>query len=45
MNKFGGLGLKNLVVVALFVMIFIVMMKVITNKYDIPGLKEVASAV
>lgn len=45
MGKFAGVGLKNLILIALFVMVFIVMMKVVTNKHEIPGVSQVVNAV
>ena len=40
-----GLGLKNAVLLSLFVMVFIVVMKTVLIKHPVPGLTEVASAV
>lgn len=40
MDKFAGVGLKNIVVIWLFVMILNVMAKVIITKYPVNGLKE-----
>ena len=45
MNKFAGLGLKNLVVVALFTMLFIVLAKVVFTKYEVAGVSQVVQAV
>jgi hypothetical protein len=45
MSKVGGVGLKNLVVIALFTMVFIVMMKVILTKHPVQGVSEVVNAV
>lgn len=43
--KLAGLGLKNLVLVSLFVIVFIVMLKTILIKHPIAGVTEVVSAV
>lgn len=45
MDKFLGLGLVNLVGVAVFVMLFIIMIKVVTVKFPIPGVSEVVNMV
>ena len=45
MNKLAGLGMKNLVLVALFVMIFVVIMKTVFTKYHVKGVSEVVQAV
>lgn len=45
MNKFAGLGLKNLVVVAMFTMLFIVVCKVVFAKYEVQGVSQVVHAV
>jgi hypothetical protein len=43
--KFGGLGLKNLIVCALFTMVFIVAMKTILIKHPVAGVTEMVNAV
>lgn len=45
MNKFAGLGLKNLVVVAMFTMLFIVICKVVFTKYEVTGVSQVVQSV
>lgn len=45
MNKIAGLGLKNLVLVALFTMIFIVILKTVLTKHPVKGVSEVVQAV
>lgn len=45
MNKFAGLGLKNLVVVAMFTMLFIVVAKVVFTKYEVTGVSQVVQSV
>lgn len=44
-EKFAGLGLKNLILVALFTMVFIVALKTISIKHPIPGVTEMVNAV
>lgn len=45
MDKFAGVGLKNVFLIWILCMIFSLMFKVIMVKYPIEGLKEVALAV
>lgn len=45
MSKFGGVGIVNAVVLALFTMVIIVGMKAILTNYHIDGLSEVVQAV
>ena len=45
MGKFGGVGLKNMVVIALFTMIIIVVMKTVLTKHPVKGVSEVVQAV
>lgn len=45
MNKIAGLGLKNLILVAVFVIIFIVIMKTILTKHPVKGVSEFVQAV
>jgi hypothetical protein len=45
MNKFGGVGLKNMFVISLFTMIMIVMLKVITVKHPIKGVTDFVNAI
>lgn len=45
MEKFAGLGLKNLVLVSFFVILMIVMLKVIFTKYPVKGVSEVIHTV
>lgn len=44
-EKFAGLGLKNLIVVLLFVIVGIVVLKTVLTKHPIPGVSEVVQAV
>jgi hypothetical protein len=43
--KFGGLGLKNMIVCALFTMVFIVAIKTILIKHPVAGVTEMVNAV
>lgn len=45
MGKFAGVGLKNLVVISIFVMLFIVVMKVVFTKHEINGISQVVQSV
>lgn len=45
MQKMAGLGLKNLVLVTLFVIVGIVVLKTVLTKHPIKGVSEVVQAV
>ena len=45
MGKFAGVGLKNLVVISIFVMLFIVVMKVVFTKHEVNGISQVVQSV
>ena len=44
-DRFLGVGLINAVGIALFVILFIIVLKVILAKWEIPGLTDVIMAV
>jgi hypothetical protein len=44
-GKFGGLGLKNMLICALFTMVVIVILKTIVIKHPIAGVTELVNAV
>jgi hypothetical protein len=44
MEKFAGVGLKNIVLIWIMVTLFTLMAKVITVKYPVKGLTEVFHA-
>jgi hypothetical protein len=44
-KKFLGIGLKQGMAVSLFVIIFIVLFKVVLNKYPVKGLTEIINVV
>lgn len=45
MDKFAGVGLKNILLIWLMVMVLTVMAKVVLTKYPVKGLSEVVHAV
>ena len=45
MDRFLGVGIVNAVGLAIFVILFIVVLKVILAKWPIPGLNDVVMAV
>lgn len=45
MKKFAGVGLKNLIVIALFTMMFIVVAKVVMTKHEVNGVTQLVNAV
>lgn len=44
-ESFLGLGLKKLIGIAVFVILFIVIMKVVLTKYPVKGVSDVMQAV
>ena len=44
-ENFLGLGVKKLIGISIFVIIFIVMLKVILTKYPVKGVSDVVQAV
>ena len=45
MDKFLGVGLVNVVGIAIFVILFIVVLKAIFAKWEVPGLTDILMAV
>ncbi|MEC1692615.1 hypothetical protein P9E05_14120 [Bacillus mojavensis] len=45
MKKFAGVGLKNMIVIALFTMMVIVVTKVIVTKHPVNGVTQLVNAV
>ncbi|MGE6604864.1 hypothetical protein ACQKEY_24610 [Lysinibacillus fusiformis] len=45
MEKFAGVGLKNMIVIGLFTMIMIVVLKVVITKHPVKGVSEIVNAV
>ncbi|MBB4876435.1 hypothetical protein ACFTRE_22045 [Bacillus subtilis] len=44
-RKFAGVGLKNMIVIALFTMMVIVVTKVIVTKHPVNGVTQLVNAV
>lgn len=44
-DKFGGVGLKNMIVISIFTMIMIVVLKVITIKHPVKGVTDFVNAI
>lgn len=45
MERFAGVGLRNVVLIALMTMLLIVMFKVIFNKYEVQGVSQMVNAI
>jgi hypothetical protein len=45
MERFAGVGMRNVVLIAIMTMILIVMFKVIFNKYTVTGVSDLVNAV
>ena len=45
MDKFAGLGLKNMLIISLFTILLIVMLKTILVKHPVEGLSQFVAAV
>jgi len=45
LEKFAGVGLKNMIVIGLFTMIMIVVLKVVITKHPVKGVSEIVNAV
>jgi hypothetical protein len=45
LEKFAGVGLKNVVVIGLMTIIMIVVLKVVLTKHPVKGVTEIISAV
>lgn len=44
-EKFLGMGLKKFLSLGVAIIVFIVAMKVIVNKYPVPGVSDIVNAV
>lgn len=44
-ERFAGVGLRNVIMIALMTMLLIVMFKVIFNKYEINGVSQMVNAI
>ncbi|WP_434785684.1 hypothetical protein [Bacillus velezensis] len=45
MEKFAGVGVKNLIVIAMFTMMTIVVLKVVLAKHEVNGISQLVHAV
>lgn len=45
MERFAGVGMRNVITIAIMTMILIVMFKVILNKYPVSGVSDLVNAV
>ena len=45
MKKFSGVGLKSLVAISLFTMVFIICSKAVVNKYNLPYIQRPINAI
>lgn len=45
MNRFAGVGLKNLLVIGMFTIVMIVVLKVVLTKHPVKGISDVVNAV
>lgn len=45
MERFAGVGLRNVLLISIMTMLFIVMFKVIFNKYQIEGVTEIVNTI
>jgi hypothetical protein len=45
MERFAGVGMRNVVLIAIMTMILIVMFKVVFNKYNVTGVSDLVNAV
>lgn len=45
MERFAGVGMRNVLLIAIMTMIFIVVFKVVFNKYQVTGVSDLVNAV
>jgi hypothetical protein len=45
MERFAGVGMRNVVLIAIMTMVLIVIFKVIFNKYNVTGVSDMVNAV
>jgi hypothetical protein len=45
MERFAGVGMRNVLLISIMTMIFIVMFKVIFNRYQVQGISDMVNAV
>jgi hypothetical protein len=44
-DRFAGVGMRNVILIAIMTMILIVMFKVVFNKYQVTGVSDLVNAV
>lgn len=45
MDRFAGVGMRNVVLISIITMILIVMFKVVFNKYEVQGVSDMVNAI
>lgn len=45
MERFAGIGMRNVILVSIMTMILIVVFKVIFNKYNVAGVSDMVNAI
>jgi hypothetical protein len=45
MERFAGVGMRNVITISVMTMILIVMCKVIFNKYNVTGVSDMVNAI
>ena len=45
MERFAGVGMRNVLLISIMTMIFIVIFKVVFNKYTVTGVTDMVNAV
>jgi hypothetical protein len=45
MERFAGVGMRNVLLISIMTMVFIVMFKVIFNRYQVQGISDMVNAV
>jgi len=45
LERFAGVGMRNVIMISIMTMILIVMFKVIFNKYNVAGVSDMVNAI
>jgi hypothetical protein len=45
MERFAGVGMRNVILISIMTMVFIVMFKVIFNRYQVQGVSDMVNAI
>jgi hypothetical protein len=45
MERFAGVGMRNVLMISIVTMIMIVIMKVVFNKYNVSGVSDMVNAI